>query len=74
MTSNCTPVLVSAGVAIMLLAGCASFEPVTPSTVEFDDQSTVAVLLFGFDVDITQAIPSGARLRLDPQARTLSVV
>mgnify|MGYP006283247183 FL=1 len=31
-------------------------------------------MMCGFDVDITQAIPSGARLRLDPQARTLSVV
>jgi predicted aconitase with swiveling domain len=31
-------------------------------------------MLAGFDVDVTAAIPSGATLELDPQAKTLRVV
>ena len=38
----------------VLLTGCASFSPVTPSPVELENRPTVALLLFGYDVEITK--------------------
>jgi hypothetical protein len=31
-------------------------------------------MLAGFDVDITNAIPDGAEIEVDPQARTVRVI
>ena len=36
------------------LAGCASFKPVSPSTVDLNERPALAILLFGFDIEITK--------------------
>ncbi|TLY22127.1 MAG: hypothetical protein E6K64_11160 [Nitrospirae bacterium] len=36
------------------LAGCASFKPVSPSTVDQSERPALAILLFGFDIEITK--------------------
>ena len=36
------------------LAGCASFKPVSPSTVDLSERPSLAILLFGFDIEITK--------------------
>ena len=36
------------------LAGCASFKPVSPSKVDLSERPSLAILLFGFDIEITK--------------------
>lgn len=47
-------VLFGVGLIGAMLAGCVSFSPVTPSKVELNERPSVAILLFGFDVEITK--------------------
>jgi hypothetical protein len=54
MTINIRLLALGIGFFGALLAGCASFSPVTPSNVELNVRPSVAVLLFGFDVEITK--------------------
>jgi hypothetical protein len=54
MTINVRLLALGIGFFGALLAGCVSFDAVTPSKVELNERPAVAVLLFGFDVEITK--------------------
>jgi hypothetical protein len=47
-------VLIMVGLIGAMLAGCVSFSPVTLSKVESNERPSMAILLFGFDVEITK--------------------
>lgn len=53
MTINVRLLALGIGFLSALLTGCVSFDAVTLSTVELNERPAVAVLLFGFDVEIT---------------------
>jgi hypothetical protein len=54
MTINVRLFVLGIGFVAAISTGCVSFSPVTPSKVELNEHPSIALLPFGFDVEITK--------------------